>query len=328
MRLALFGSALRVAIGTAVATAAARPLFASGAPRTAAESGAGGRVTMRVDRTWRDADGPAVLIELTPQPGWHLSWSNPGEVGQPPRVQLTLPPTWKQGATRFGTPKVIREGAATAFGFDGTCSLLVSVEPAVTGIESPPTLPPLVTVDASWLVCQEKCERGSALEIKAMDVGKAQPMDAAVEARFPAPMPSGSTLRLMGSDGTGGPFEGVMEFTVPGVDAQGLLLLDLPSAVAPSSTGPFGATTSDGGASFKVSATIRPADIEIDAGQRPDPAASGLRIHGVVLRAGNRALAVDFNVPMSALRTNPSIGVPVTPSRPVDLAAPPQEPTP
>ncbi len=284
------------------------------------------RVAMHVDSTWRDVDGPALVIRLTPEPGWHLYWSNPGDSGQPPRIDVKLPPTWSQGESRFATPSVISEGASTAFGYAEPCTIIVPIFPNRMGIEPVPQPPSLVTVDASWLVCKEQCEKGSTHATVTMDVGDPQPLPEAVARQFPMPMPAASRIAVAGDRAGTDPFEGSLELSIPDVPAGARLLLDLPDAISLPSPSPIPANAagtpaasrvapgdSTSAPTFSVTVTVRPEDVEGDA----------LRIRGVILRPADSALLVDFSVPREALANNPSIGLP-TPTR---LTQPAPEPT-
>ncbi len=283
----------------------------------ATAGGPGDRVSMRIDPTWRDVGGPALVVHLTPEPGWHLYWSNPGDSGQPPRVQVTLPPTWTQGEPRFPTPTILSEGGSTTFGYAGPCTLIVPIIPNRMGIEALPEPPALVTVEVTWLVCREQCEKGSARATVAMNLtqgSELEPLPRAVSEQFPIPMPDGATVEIRGDRAGDASFEGTLDLFIPGVLAGSHLLLDVPAAVelAASAKAPLAVESSPGGTSagaraaptYSVPVTIRPADVETES----------LRIMGVVLRPSASAILVDFSVPREALRNNPSIGAP-TPTR-------------
>ncbi|MFM9144903.1 MAG: thiol:disulfide interchange protein, partial [Phycisphaerales bacterium] len=46
--------------------------------------------------SWRRVAGGdwAFVLTVTPAPGWHVYWENPGDSGSAPRIELTLPRGW------------------------------------------------------------------------------------------------------------------------------------------------------------------------------------------------------------------------------------------
>lgn len=313
---------LLLSLACIVASAHGAP---QGAPGGLLERGIGARVAKRVaehivgpvkvhvDDTWYGDAGPVLVIELTPDSGWHLSWMNPGDAGQPPRVTLTLPEGWTQGEVRFATPSVIQEGAGVAFGYDKVCTLLVPIVSTLTalpgGASSPPQpLPHTVTVELSWLVCKEKCEKGQWKKTLAMATGTmpAPPLPAEMSQRFPLDAPASTAVSLEREAGGAAAAGGAASLVVsiPGAvgsagDARGdRLVLSVGLGFEPATNGPY---APDAAGHFRIGGTLRPEDV----------GDGGLRLQGVLLRENGRACSLDFLVPREDLGENPAIARPV-----------------
>jgi len=106
------------------------------------------------------ADGTAVAagdtldlaMRLKLAPGWHIYWMNPGDAGQPPRIELFAPAGSTATDLRWPAPKRHVDGPVTTFIHDGEVLLPFSVSlPA--GLEGSQML----TAKAGWLVCKDIC---------------------------------------------------------------------------------------------------------------------------------------------------------------------------
>ncbi|PYO04590.1 MAG: thiol:disulfide interchange protein, partial [Candidatus Rokuibacteriota bacterium] len=118
-------------------------------------------------------EGPRVRVELVSEvggiapeqpfwvalyqrisPGWHTYWVNPGDSGEPPRVEWALPSGFTVGEIAWPVPERIVVGPAMTYGYSGEVVLPIPVTP-------PAGLRPgdLVTLRgrASWLVCEKVC---------------------------------------------------------------------------------------------------------------------------------------------------------------------------
>ena len=112
------------------------------------------------------AEGPAVPgrdVELaflmTPEPGWHGYWENPGDAGKAMTVEWDLPPGAGAGPLRYPVPTRLTIAGLMNYVFKGPYAVLVRLKvPA----DASGTLPIRATLD--YLVCtDEVCvpERGS-----------------------------------------------------------------------------------------------------------------------------------------------------------------------
>jgi DsbC/DsbD-like thiol-disulfide interchange protein len=90
--------------------------------------------------------------------GWHIYWHNPGDSGEPPKVQWELPPGWRAGAIRWPTPVKLGSGSVVDYGYEGQVLLMAPIERAA----ATSNLLTSVEANVSYLVCQEICIPGKA----------------------------------------------------------------------------------------------------------------------------------------------------------------------
>ncbi len=140
--------------------------------------------------------------------GWHTYWANPGDSGEPTRIEWVLPNGASAGDIRWPSPTAIAVEPLVNYGFEGTVYLLLDVT-------APPDAKPgthlALKANATWLVCEKICvpEEGSfTLDIpvaaaSVADAAAAQRIDAA-RAALPQPAsfkamltPEGDNLALM-----------------------------------------------------------------------------------------------------------------------------------
>jgi thiol:disulfide interchange protein DsbD len=97
------------------------------------------------------------------EPGWHIYWINPGDAGQPPRVQWTLPKGITAGPMQFPAPRRLPLGSLMDFGYENEVLFPLKLRVANSVKAGPVSL--RATVD--WLVCRESCIPGRAeLEVR------------------------------------------------------------------------------------------------------------------------------------------------------------------
>jgi DsbC/DsbD-like thiol-disulfide interchange protein len=133
--------------------------------------------------------GSSILIGIHFQlpAGWHMYWVNPGDAGQPPSVQWSLPSGWTAGELQWPVPKRLVNAAGVDYGYEGEVTLLTPMKVGSSGGD--------LTANLRWLVCKEVCvpQKGSAktsLRVgdSAVNVSGKQAIDAA-KARLPEAMP-------------------------------------------------------------------------------------------------------------------------------------------
>lgn len=128
--------------------------------------------------------------------GWHIYWKNPGDSGEPPKVQWVLPLGFKVSELHWPAP--IRLGAAPIvdYGYENQVLLMSTLDaPASSQKDSPAT----VVADVRYIVCREICIPGKAhltLSVplaanSALQFSEWHPLFQKTEAQFPRPLPTG-----------------------------------------------------------------------------------------------------------------------------------------
>lgn len=144
-----------------------------------------------------------VLFDL--QPGWHIYWVNPGDAGEPPRLQWELPPGFRAGDVRWPTPLRLTTGPLVDYGYEGRVLLPVPLQvPASYQTGAPVTL----SADVRYVVCREVCIPARARVALSLPAGSNPPVDPGAkrelfreaEARLPKPMPA--TWKAQASEGS------------------------------------------------------------------------------------------------------------------------------
>ena len=125
-----------------------------------------------------DTGGARTLgIVLTPKPGWHSYWSNPGEAGFAPKATWTLPPGATAAPLRFPVPGTLLVSGLMNYVYEKPATL-------VTAVSGPPGP---IGLDLNYLVCTaEMCVPEDAKLTLA--AGVADPRVAAAVAALPRPV--------------------------------------------------------------------------------------------------------------------------------------------
>jgi thiol:disulfide interchange protein DsbD len=135
------------------------------------------------------------------EPGWHTYWVNPGDSGQPARVQWRLPQGWGAGPISWPAPNRMQNPAGVDYGYHDEATLLTKVK---VSPQAKPGSTNELNADVNWLVCKDVCipQKGSAT-LTMRVAGKASPdvegktlVDAA-KARLPKPVPEDWKANVM-----------------------------------------------------------------------------------------------------------------------------------
>src|SRR5579863_70625 len=96
-----------------------------------------------------------LLFQL--DPGWHIYWQNPGDSGEPPKVQWALPPGFQAGEIRWPVPIRLGSSSVIDYGYEGHVLLMVPIErsPGARGDSA-------IAADVKYVVCREICIPGKA----------------------------------------------------------------------------------------------------------------------------------------------------------------------
>lgn len=106
-------------------------------------------------------------VLLQPDPMWHTYWRNPGDSGEAPSVEWTLPEGVSAGQIQWPIPKQIKVAHLVNYGYEGSVLLMVPIDVSPEYIQNYSDLK--VQVDLSWLVCKEDCIPGWATLNKRFD---------------------------------------------------------------------------------------------------------------------------------------------------------------
>ncbi|MCB0404275.1 MAG: thioredoxin family protein [Bdellovibrionales bacterium] len=96
-------------------------------------------------------------IRYKTDPHWHIYWSNPGDSGEPVRIDWKAPQGTTFGPIQWPQPRRIAAGALTNYGYEGE-TLLASEMQADAGTRGPMA----IQATTKWLICNEGCIPGEA----------------------------------------------------------------------------------------------------------------------------------------------------------------------
>ncbi len=91
-------------------------------------------------------------LSLSPDPGWHTYWINPGDAGKPAKLDWDAPEGLEFGDLNFPAPGFVPFMTMMSYGYNESTLLLVDVTQthAVSGEQL------LIKARASWLVCDDQ----------------------------------------------------------------------------------------------------------------------------------------------------------------------------
>jgi thiol:disulfide interchange protein DsbD len=198
-------------------------MLLSPAPCSALEDPSPGRVETDhvVAELLAEADSvrPGTNIDLALvfdiRPHWHTYWKNPGDSGEPPRIEWTLPDGVTAGPIQWLYPELIRVGPLANYGYSGRAVHLIPL--SVAG-DWPLGTPIDLQAHATWLVCEEHCipEEGTfRLRLETRDTAAAASTASGlfVEARAKLPAPGHVAAEIAHAETASG--QAVMRLRVP-----------------------------------------------------------------------------------------------------------------
>lgn len=129
--------------------------------------------------------------------GWHIYWVNPGDSGEPPKVQWTLPKGFRAGDFRWPAPVRLTTGTVVDYGYEGRVLLAA---PLQVPADYNPGAPVTLTADVRYLICREVCIPAKAQATLRLPAAKATAPDPAAtqhifqdaRQRWPKPLPAGA----------------------------------------------------------------------------------------------------------------------------------------
>jgi thiol:disulfide interchange protein DsbD len=146
-----FRSIFSLSLLVAVAASARAASNVADAPHVRVE------VTTMSAQLYRSSHNRAALY-FKLEPGWHIYWKNPGDAGEPPQIQWTLPSGITAGVMQFPAPKRLPLGPLMDFGYDN--EVLFPIDLNVT--DAAPLGPAVLHAHVDWLVCRGSCIPGKA----------------------------------------------------------------------------------------------------------------------------------------------------------------------
>ncbi|HEX8572373.1 MAG TPA: thioredoxin family protein [Allosphingosinicella sp.] len=156
--------------------------------------------TQFIAETPRPAAGSLVTlaIRMTPEPGWHGYWKNPGDSGVEPSVKWTLPSGSAAGPLEYPVPGRLVVGGLMNYVYEGPYALLLKLK-VPEGLAEGTRLPIRGRFD--YLVCtKESCVPESAdlaIDLSVGAAGAAHPNRAAFDGfRKALPKPLSSEARF------------------------------------------------------------------------------------------------------------------------------------
>jgi thiol:disulfide interchange protein DsbD len=124
--------------------------------------------------------------------GWHTYWINPGDSGEPPSIEWSLPDGFVAGPIVWPRPERVPVGPFMSFGYVDEVVLPIQITaPASLAVGTPATL----RGHASWLVCEKICIPEEADVVLSLPVAPGRPAPATTagdieRARRMVPTPS------------------------------------------------------------------------------------------------------------------------------------------
>ena len=137
-------------------------LLFAGLPALAASSADAPHVHLQLISTESSINTPAKIhagLDFKLESGWHVYWKNPGDAGQPPKIDWTLPNGVKAEPLQFPAPKRLPLGPLMDFGYEDEVLFPVNLD---VDSSVKPGSAVHIAAKISWLVCRETCIPGKA----------------------------------------------------------------------------------------------------------------------------------------------------------------------
>jgi DsbC/DsbD-like thiol-disulfide interchange protein len=139
-----------------------------------------------------------VALRFNLEQGWHVYWINPGDSGEPPKVQWELPPGFQAGAIVWPYPHRLPIPPLMDYGYENTVLLPIRMH-AARNLKPGDTT--TLAASVNWVVCREVCIPEKGHLTVSVPVSKAASGKAATDpsanhdlfakalSRIPQPMP-------------------------------------------------------------------------------------------------------------------------------------------
>ncbi len=114
-------------------------------------------VDIRSDVGWiGSAQQFNVVVQITPDSGWHVYWKNPGSSGAPTKFEVEAPAGFTVGEPVFPRPMTFQGNEGQTYGYDSAAAIFIPVT-APDHIQDGQLE---ITVTTSWLACKKSCVMG------------------------------------------------------------------------------------------------------------------------------------------------------------------------
>lgn len=98
-------------------------------------------------------------LKFNLEKSWHIYWINPGDSGEPPKVEWKLPAGFEAGAIEWPTPVRLPISRLMDYGYEDQVLLMMPIGPPAN-LKTGTNVQLAATV--RWLVCQQVCLPGHA----------------------------------------------------------------------------------------------------------------------------------------------------------------------
>ena len=138
-----------------------------------------------------------VAVQFRMEKGWHIYWTNPGDSGEPPRVQWRLPAGFQPGELQWPHPERLVTKYSTDYGYAGQMLLLAPVSPPA---KLAPGSKAELAGTVKWVVCREVCIPGKtevalSLPVRRGAASRTSHLFEAARKRLPQPAPAQWRIR-------------------------------------------------------------------------------------------------------------------------------------
>ena len=123
-------------------------------------TGPHGTVDLLAEQRWiRPGQDFWVGLHFQLEKNWHIYWVNPGDSGEPPKIQWDLPAGFEAGPIQWPTPMRLENPPLTDYGYEDEVLLMVRIRP-----RSKPQYGQAAKLGLTvkWLVCRDICIPGQA----------------------------------------------------------------------------------------------------------------------------------------------------------------------
>jgi DsbC/DsbD-like thiol-disulfide interchange protein len=136
----------------------------------------------------------SIGVRFDLEDGWHTYWVNPGDSGEPARIDWQLPAGFQAGAIEWPYPERLSTPPLADYGYEHQVLLMVALRPP-PGLKA--GMNERIAARVLYLVCREVCIQGEKqleLTLPVRNDAGASPTERAFEVsrqRLPRPVPKG-----------------------------------------------------------------------------------------------------------------------------------------